>query len=474
MKIACALTVGLLVSQAANAVAQGSIAGTVYDSLQSRAPLANATVVLLERSRYATTDANGHFKIDSVPDGHYTLSFMHPVLDALGLQAPGTRAEVIGGRSVELLLTTPAPASVYARLCPDAREPDTGFIIGRVRDVDDATSVADATVSTGWTETVLNAGKMLSQHGHVAAHTTSGGLYLLCGVPIETSLEIRAELRGLIAGPTITTLDDRLIGRIDFALSRRDSAARDVAPTDSIEIAAGPAGTASLRGVVRNADNGNRVLRDAMIYVIGTKRSARSDSAGVFRVDGIPAGTRTIEVKSLGLSATSFTIDFATNSVRDTTTLLSKRAQYLRPVSVRGKENSTSLMINGGFEERRAQGLGSFITEAELNRRTLSSLISVFSGHPIIRINWGYLPANRAPSLGRVPIPLMRGTGATYCRPNIFLDNMPMGRAYEDMNGLVTPESVKGIELYDTPGTIPMQYDLTSSTGCGSIVIWTR
>ena len=131
-------------------------------------------------------------------------------------------------------------------------------------------------------------------------------------------------------------------------------------------------------------------------------------------------------------------------------------------------------MINGGFEERRAQGLGSFITEAELNRRTLSSLISVFSGHPIIRINWGYLPANRAPSLGRVPIPLMRGTGATYCRPNIFLDNMPMGRAYEDMNGLVTPESVKGIELYDTPGTIPMQYDLTSSTGCGSIVIWTR
>lgn len=469
--------VGLLVSHSASAAAQGSIAGTVYDSLKLRAPLADATVVLVELSRYSTTDAKGHFLIDSVPDGHYTLSFMHPVLDALGLQAPDAHATVAGGRSAQVLLATPAPASMYARLCPGTREPETGFIIGQVRDVDDASAVANANVTTEWTETVLKAGKMVSFPGHAAAHTTSRGLYLLCGMPIETRLEIRAELRGLIAGPTITTLDDHLIGRIDFALSRRDSAAREVTPTDSIRVATGTTGTASLRGVVQNSDNGGRVVRDATINVIGTNRSARSDSAGAFRIDGIPAGTRTIEAKSLGLLPTSFTVDFATNSVRDTTVWLSKKAQYLAPVAVKGKENSTSLMISGGFEERRARGLGTFITEADLTRHPSSSLINVFSGHPIIHIEWGYRPPNRGGSkslLPPVPVPMMRGTSATFCRPNLFLDNMSMGRGFEDMNNLVAPESVKGIEIYDTNGTIPIQYDLTASTGCGSIVIWTR
>ena len=70
----------------ANAGAQGSIAGTVFDSLRTRAPLAGATVVLVERSRYATADARGRFRFDSVPDGHYTIGFMHPVLDSLDLR----------------------------------------------------------------------------------------------------------------------------------------------------------------------------------------------------------------------------------------------------------------------------------------------------------------------------------------------------------------------------------------------------
>ena len=63
----------MLALSSIRAGAQGSIAGTMYDSLSTHAPLANATVVLVERSRYATTDSRGRFQIDSVPDGHYTL-----------------------------------------------------------------------------------------------------------------------------------------------------------------------------------------------------------------------------------------------------------------------------------------------------------------------------------------------------------------------------------------------------------------
>src|ERR1035437_4852695 len=81
---------GLLVLSSANASAQGGISGTVFDSLITHAPLANATVVLVERSKYVATDAHGRFRIDSVPDGRYTLSFIHPVLDSLGLPGPPT------------------------------------------------------------------------------------------------------------------------------------------------------------------------------------------------------------------------------------------------------------------------------------------------------------------------------------------------------------------------------------------------
>jgi hypothetical protein len=69
VKITRSLACGALALTPGIAAAQGSIAGTVYDSLSTHAPLANATVVLVERSRYATTDARGRFRIDSVPDG---------------------------------------------------------------------------------------------------------------------------------------------------------------------------------------------------------------------------------------------------------------------------------------------------------------------------------------------------------------------------------------------------------------------
>lgn len=75
---------------ATRALAQGRITGTVYDSLYARAPLAGATVVLIEGSRYVTSDSRGRFGFDSVPEGRVSLSFMHPVLDCSGFTGCGS------------------------------------------------------------------------------------------------------------------------------------------------------------------------------------------------------------------------------------------------------------------------------------------------------------------------------------------------------------------------------------------------
>ena len=460
------LALSLLALSAATASAQGGISGTVYDSLLTRAPLANATVVLVERSRYVVTDAHGRFRIDSVSDGRYTLSFIHPVLDSLGLQAPAGLVDVEGGRRVTVALATPSPAAAYALLCPGPRDTETGVIIGRVRDVDDQSSLGDATVSTDWTEFTLMAGRLSGRRARAAARTNPAGVYFLCGVPIQVTLEVRSALAGSIAGPTSAQLDDRLIGRLDFAISRKDSAARDVLRSDTSTGPAASRGTAALRGVVR--DGAGRPLRDAMVGVLGTQRSVRTGGDGTFRIDGVPAGTRTIEARSIGWQPLTFSMDFKTNSARDTMVSLGRHAQSLQPVKVLGRGASASADANG-FEARRKQHFGKFITAEDLARHPAFDLIDVLAGIPGVHIEYG---------TKGFPTPYVHGTGGGFCVPNFFLDNMPFmvdaDFPFADLNAMVQPETIKGVEVYSSATMIPPQYDRSSSTQCGSVVIWTR
>jgi hypothetical protein len=260
-------------------------------------------------------------------------------------------------------------------------------------------------------------------------------------------------------------LKDRLIGRLDFALSRRDSAARAVAPGDSSTIVSGAPGTASLRGTVVGGDG--RPMRDAVVSVLGTPRSAHTDGAGAFLVDHIPAGTRTIEVRSIGLLPMTVSMDFATNAARDTTLSVSRQAQPLKPVAVKGSAILPSWMERSGFETRRLQGMGAFVTEQDIARHNFSELINVLEGVRGVRVNW-----NSAAGIS-FPLPSLVGGGAR-CVPNYFLDGVRFPDDFAQLSGLARPEAIKGIEVYSSPGTTPAQYDLFSSTGCGSIVIWTR
>jgi hypothetical protein len=480
VKFTRSLVGGALALTSVIAGAQGSIAGTVYDSLSTHAPLANATVVLVERSRYATTDAHGRFRIDSVPDGHYTIGFMHAVLDSLDLEAPVVPVDVAGGRAAAVALYTPSPSAVYERICSVARDVDTGILIGRVRDVDDASPLSDANVHTLWTEFFLAAGRSSGHRVRAAARTDAKGAFLLCGVPTEVPLDVYTESAGFVAGPVSLMPQDRLIRHIDFALSRKDSAARTGLTGDSSSAAAGlPPGTATLRGAVRDA--GGRPLRDATVGVVGTQRSSHTDGTGAFRISNIPAGTRTIEVRSIGWLPTTFRIDFATNANRDTTLSIMRQAQDLTKVAINERDNSSPLMGGGGFDARRAQGLGKFVTREDLARHPSSSLSDVLADVQGVHLEYG---------TNGFPLPYLRGTKGSYCIPNFFLNGTPFmvdgalrphGKTSEqpqhpfsDLADAAQPVNIRGIEIYSNPGTIPAQYDLMSSTQCGSVVIWTR
>jgi len=465
-----------VVLRAAPALAQSSIVGTVFDSLRTRAPLANATVVLVEKSRYVTTDARGRFRLDSVPDGHYTLGFVHPILDSLELQLPVVPIEMVGGRRVDVALTTPSPATAYARLCPGPRDVETGVIVGVVRDVDARAPLADVEVSTAWSEFTVATGTRRApsdgQRRVAQTRTDVSGLFLLCNVPTDTPVDVRSVAGTYVGGPLRLVVDERLITRADFAISRQDAAARAVSGTDA-DSAAPARGTAVLRGLVRRSDGS--AAREATIAVVGTTREVRVDSLGAFVLTGIPAGTRTIEVRGIGTTPSVVSFDFATNEVRVATLRMGELAQALTPINVNAASGMKSFADQSGFSARRKTGSGAFRTEREIALHPYEDLTAVLATLPHVRVDQG--------TTG-FPMPYFRGGGGL-CIPTYFVDgahflvngaspNEKVKYPYTDLSAIIRPEHIKAIEVYSSLGAVPLQFDRSFLGSCGAIVIWTH
>ena len=281
------------------------------------------------------------------------------------------------------------PAAKYAEICPGKRDPDTGAIVGRVRDADDGSLLPNATISTDWTEYNLAAGPSTGHRASISTKTSSGGFYLLCGVPINVKLNLRTTRPGYVAVPTPIALDDRIISNVDFALHRVD-----------------------------------RVALDSM-----------SHSA--------------------------------------------KAAQELERVKINAKSGMASLMDRSGFGERKIMGLGAFVTADDIAKHAYSDLIDILQTVRGVMVERG--PPSRSSSGIARPMPYLKGIGAGHsqdCIPNFFVDGAqyPIRSAtdFADLSNSYFPTAIKGVEVYSNPGTVPIQYDLFSSTGCGSIVIWTR
>lgn len=468
---ALTLAATLLVAAPVAVHAQAVIVGSVYDSLVTRREMRAATVTIVELNREVTADASGRFRFDSVPAGRYNITFFHPTLDSLELAAPVTVLDVPPAGTVRARLTTPSPATAYARLCPGMRESGTGVAYGRVRDVDSRRVIGGAVVTAEWNEWFIGGGRPTSRRiARAVAYASSSGSYVLCGIPADAVIEVRAASGMQGAGPVPVVAGTRLLVRRDFAISSTDAAARvvvrDSGRTVRADTTAPAVGTATLTGMVR--DPSGRSHPDALIGVLGTDASMRTSEAGRFRLTGVPAGTRAIELRALGLSPTTAIVDIASDASLDTTFTFEKRVQMLPGISVVAKGEPAD---RTGFSDRKKQGYGLFLTAADIQRWQPQDIVDVFALVPNVHRNW----SGRAGMAAEIIT--MRGGPQGQCTPNIFVDGAPfeVGDAMSmgDLNSLVPPNAIKGVEVYPGP-IIPFQYDRTLQTGCGSIVIWTR
>ena len=132
--------------------------------------------------------------------------------------------------------------------------------------------------------------------------------------------------------------------------------------------------------------------------------------------------------------------------------------------------------IMRGFEERRAMGIGYFVTREDLEKRQswrMSEVISQIPGANILRTGAGHAYVSSShPSTSLGP-----GGRASVCLAVIFLDGMKVyaGRRGEppfDINSVQALE-LEGVEYYAGGAEAPAQYS-GQDTSCGVLLMWTR
>jgi hypothetical protein len=447
--------------------AQAAVVGSVFDSLVARREMRAATVTIIELNREATTDALGRFRFDSVPAGKYQITFFHPALDSLELAAPVALLDVPVAGMINVRLATPSPATAYARLCPGRRDANTGVAFGRVRDVDTGRPIAGAVVNAEWNEWTFGGGRPASRRiARAVARTAPSGGYLLCGIPSDAPIDVRVAAGTQGAGPVPVQPGQQLLARRDFAISRTDPAARvlvrDSGRVVRADSSAPAAGTSAIGGTVRSADG--RPQAGALVGVLGTVTSTRASEAGRFRLAAVPAGTRALEIRSVGYTPVTLVVDVASGGSLDTVVTLDKRPQVLAPVSVTAEGEPAD---RTGFAARRKKGFGSFLTAKDIQKWQPFDMVSAVALAPSVERDW----------TAQGETILLRGSGGGRCTPHIFIDGgqfeMSGNGSMSELNSLVRPDAIKGMEIYPGP-MIPFEFDRLGDNGCGSVVIWTR
>ncbi len=203
-------------------------------------------------------------------------------------------------------------------------------------------------------------------------------------------------------------------------------------------------------------------ISDAAMVHFQSGRTVRSDSAGGYRLDGLPAGLVRFTVKAKGYNSHSFTVALGAGEVMDRLveldTAAGAGAQPLARVRVEERNDRAQGHRFDDFERRRAAGRGHFLTDADLHQSgasTLNDALRLVHGLEIDCAGFTCAPRSVRSAPGCVPTYWMDGHEETTFTPN-------------------TPiRDIQGVEVYlgasDTPGEFA-----GSNAACGTIVIWTR
>ncbi len=220
------------------------------------------------------------------------------------------------------------------------------------------------------------------------------------------------------------------------------------------------AGRREMVGFVR--DSAGAGIAGATVQVAGSV--LRTDPRGSFRLWAPDIDTLTIVVHRLGFEALEALLT-ATSKQWDTVVVeLNRVAQNVAGIRVTGSATRGALALRD-FDERKARGLGLFVTRSDIlarNPSRLSDLLRDKRGVRLVRLSNNYYGVRFA----------AYSTSLRTCAPNMWVDGQfAPGMEIDDL----LPGDIQAIELYESFSTVPAEFaPRSSSVPCGTIVIWTR
>jgi hypothetical protein len=171
-----------------------TLTGTVLDSVTGM-PLAGAEVYLSGTSYRTVADETGAFEMRGLPEGDFTLGFMHPRLALYGLGAgPAANVSLARGQTHVARLGVPAAAVAggLAATCREAllsgRRGEFGVLRGVVRDELSGVTLPGALVRLSWDAAAEGE---LPDPREVQVRTGTDGSYVACGVPEDRSIDVQ-------------------------------------------------------------------------------------------------------------------------------------------------------------------------------------------------------------------------------------------------------------------------------------------
>jgi|SRR5690349_3804555 len=435
------------------AVAQSSdrtavVRGIVYDSLIGAAPLAGAEIWIEGTNRTARTDPAGRFEIPALPAGRWRLNFSHPLLDSMGLSAPGALVDVTAG-AAEVVLATPSPAAAHRILCPHDPFGATGAILALVRDAVDATALADVPVTAEWTVYVVGRGGVRGEARAASARSDAAGRLLLCNVPTDVAVVLRGRSGAGPSGMALVDLAGRPFQRVYLHLARRVT-------------------TGAVKGVVR--DGNGSLVAGATVVAVGTDRRAVSDESGEFTLQEVAAGSQVFEARAVGYPPGRAQATIRPGVTQRVALALGDSIQVLEPVTVETRYEPYLKRV--GFDVRRRTAMGHFLDTTDIQRSGAVQFEEVLRMVPGVELR---------PNGSSYVVELQRGEGqitnpalANYCPPSYFIDGVYFPQAPIQTPSLpVVPEEVLAVEIYASLSSAPPQYQRLDS-GCGVILVWTK
>lgn len=234
-------------------------------------------------------------------------------------------------------------------------------------------------------------------------------------------------------------------------------------------VPAGPVAAQSvqLRGMIDGVvtDTSLVPLEGATVEILASRLGVRTGENGRFRILALPPGQYWVIARRLGYSPLSTLVMVRGDDTARTSFMLRPMTVSLDKMVVQAAAASPVL---AEFEERRARGIGQFMTEADIQKLNFvgtSDLLRTFTGVAI----------------GKSAVLNTRGFGLRRCPYRLFIDGVPIAALDLDAD-LPPPSQLAGIEVHTNSATIPIQYATFggsigspgSGAVCGVILFWTK